>query len=125
MTDTSPDLPLGCSIRPLKMTDLDLLSLSIMPTNPYRLPSWLSVRVALFLAKIGQGIILASLPSTFLYLSILFMGGMGVSVQWVWILMVWLILLGMCIYSIFINHRNWLKFYWIVELQGRFIAYAF
>ncbi|MFM7408727.1 MAG: hypothetical protein ACKO3K_19240 [Cuspidothrix sp.] len=90
MTNT---LPPDYIIRPLQQTDLDLLSLYIMPTSYHQLPSWMSVKVALILSKISQGIVLAVFPSVLLYLSILFVSSFNLSISWLWIWVAWFVLL--------------------------------
>lgn len=124
MTHISSKLPLNYIIRPLQPTDLDLLSLYIMPTNPRQLPSWMSVKKALIISKIGQGIVLAVFPSVLLYFSILFVSTFNLSIPWVWVWVGWFMILGVCIRFALTSRNDKLKFCWIVELNGCFVAYA-
>ncbi|KAF3886154.1 MULTISPECIES: GNAT family N-acetyltransferase [Nostocales] len=124
MTHASPELPSGVIIRPIQLTDIDVLSLKMMPNDPRRLPSWASTKMILTLYKIGEGIVSAILPSSLLYLLILFAGGLNIPINWLWIWAAWLILLEICIFFALTHRHDWLNCCWVVEHQGGFVAYA-
>ncbi|MGM3307261.1 GNAT family N-acetyltransferase [Anabaena sp. WFMT] len=124
MTHPLSELPSGCIIRPLQLTDIDLLSLNMMPNNPRRLPSWVSVKMALILSKVGQGIVLAIIPGGLFYVLILFFIGFHSYIPWLWIGIGYFSILSVCLRFVLTHRSDWLKFCWIVEQKGCFIVYA-
>ncbi|GAA6621926.1 hypothetical protein [Scytonema sp. NUACC26] len=108
MTYISSELPSNYIIRPIQLTDFDVLSLRMMPNDPRRLPSWVSTKMILTLYKIKEGIVLAALPGSLLYVLILFYGSLDLPINWLWIWVSWLILLGICIYYALTHPHDWL-----------------
>jgi N-acetylglutamate synthase-like GNAT family acetyltransferase len=48
----------------------------------------------------------------------------SLSINWFVIGISWLALLGVCIWFSFTLREDWLQFCWVVEQQGRFVAYG-
>lgn len=117
------DLPEGCRIRPLQLTDRDRLCFYLIPHNPEYILSILPIKLMLTLCQIRDGIVLAIIPSIGLYTVTIIMVN-SLSVNWLWIGLSWLIILGICISFAVTRREDWLRFYWVAEQQGRFIAYG-
>ncbi|MFB2934017.1 GNAT family N-acetyltransferase [Aerosakkonemataceae cyanobacterium BLCC-F154] len=117
------ELPEGFRIRRLRFTDRDRLSLYLIPRNPEYILSILPIKLMLTLCKIRHGIVLAIIPSIGLYVVTIIMVS-SLSVNWLWIGLIWLIILGICIRFALTRREDWLRFCWVVEQQGRFIAYG-
>lgn len=117
------ELPEGCRIRRLQLTDRDRLSLYLMPNNPEYILSIVPIKLMLTLGKIGCGIVLAIIPSVGFYVLIIILLS-TLSIHSLWIGFSWLIILGICISFALTRREDWLQFCWVVEQQGRFIAYG-
>lgn len=124
MVDTSPELPEGFRIRRLQLTDRDRLRLYMMPNDPRHVLAAVPLKTMITLYKIKHGIMLAIIPSILLSVAIGVMRIGDLSINRLWIAIIWLILLGICIGVALIQHENWLKFCWVVEQQERFVAYG-
>lgn len=125
MVDTSPALPEGFRVRRLQLNDRDRLRLYMMPNNPRHVLAAVPIKTMLILYKIGHGIALALIPGIVLYFVIMLTLVTGsLSINWLWIGMSYLTLLGICIWIAFTLREDWLQFCWVVEQQERFVAYS-
>ncbi|WP_088894777.1 GNAT family N-acetyltransferase [Leptolyngbya ohadii] len=125
MADISSKLPEGFRIRRLQLNDRDRLRLYMMPNDPrYVLPA-VPIKTIIILYKIGHGIALALIPGIALYLVIAVTVVIsGLPINWLWIGISCLVLLGVCTWFAFTLREDWLQFCWVVEQQGRFVAYG-
>lgn len=124
MVDTSPELPEGFRIRQLQLTDRDRLRLYTMPNDPRPVLAAVPIKTMAILYKIKHGITLAAIPSILLYVAIRVMAIGDLSINRLWIGIIWLILLKICIGVALTQREDWLWFCWVVEQQERFVAYG-
>jgi N-acetylglutamate synthase-like GNAT family acetyltransferase len=124
MLDTSPKLPEGFRIRQLQLNDRDRLRLYMMPNDPRHVLAAVPIKTMIILYKIRHGITLAVIPSILLCVVIAVMRIGDLSINGLWIGIIWFILLGICIGVALTQREDWLRFCWVVEQQERFVAYA-
>jgi len=124
MADISSKLPEGFEIRRLQLTDRDRLRLYMMPNDPRPVLATVPLKTMLILYKIKHGITLAVIPSILLCVVIAVMRIGELSINGLWIAIIWFILLGICIGIALTQREDWLQFCWVVEQQERFVAYA-
>lgn len=124
MADISSKLPEGFKIRQLQLTDHDRLRLYMTPNNPRNVLAAVPLKTMITLYKIKHGITLAVIPSILLYVAIGVMAIGDLSINRLWIAIIWFILLGICIGVALTQREDWLRFCWVVEQQERFVAYG-
>lgn len=120
----SSELPEGFTVRRLQLNDRDRLRLYMMPNNPRHVLATVAIKRMIILYKIGHGITLAIIPSVLLYIATVVMAISDLSINKLWIGIIWLILLGICIGVGLTWREDWLQFCWVVEQKERFVAYA-
>lgn len=125
MASMSSELPLGYTVRRLQLNDRDRLAFYLMPHNPQPVLAFIPRKWMLILCKVGHGIVLTVIPGSALYVVILFFIGLSSRIDWSAIVLGWLALVGVCVgFALGRSDEDWLKRCWVVEQEGRFVAYG-
>lgn len=124
MVNRSPELPEGFKVRRLQLNDRDRLALYVIPNDPQKVLPFLSLKWKLIYHKFKLAFILINIIIMLLFLVILpNLATMPLS-YWFGMGSILLLFIGGWIVATLAPTRDWHRFCWVVEYQGRFVAYG-
>jgi N-acetylglutamate synthase-like GNAT family acetyltransferase len=121
-------LPAGFRIRQLQLNHRDRLSLYFMPRNPHNILPFVPINLLLIFGRVKEFVIPWSSVLLFYILVNILLSYLPVRLikpnTWLWLLISWLVFLGIGVGIILSKGEEWLRFCWVIEHEERFIAYG-